>query len=93
MTDNLVSLITVLIMVGGFYLSTRSTSFNELKSLYENIRKDFEDYKETSEKKEVEYEHKVDNLLKENNRFKKYIARLIAQIERIGETPEKMDEE
>ena len=86
------SLLVAIVGVGGFLLSMRSTSFNELKELYKGVREDFDKYKQESEKKEAEYEQKVDDLVRLNERFRRYIDRLIKQLEKNGITPEKMEE-
>jgi hypothetical protein len=91
-TAEFTQLLIALVAVGGFILSMRSTSYTELKGLYSDIRRDFEDYKKQSEKKETEYEQKVDELATLNEKFRRYIDRLIRQLEKNGITPEKMDD-
>jgi len=85
-------IITAIILVGGFFLSMRSTSFTELKTLYEKLKQDFEDYREESRAKEDEYKRQIDDLESTVDKFKKYISRLIRQLEKNGITPEKFEE-
>lgn len=86
-------IITAFILVGGFFLSMRSTSFNELKLLYENLKKDFEDYKEESKAQEDKYMKQIEELESAVEKFKRYISRLIKQLEQNGIAPEKLEEE
>jgi len=93
-------LITVLVALGGFFLSMRSTSYAELKGLFDTLRTDFDKYKIQTEAKEAKYEKKIeemqneiDTLTKQGDNYKRYITRLIAQLERAQIIPVKMDED
>jgi len=94
------ALLIAIVGLGGFFLSMRSTSFTELKSLHEGLKNDFDKYKKESEEKEdkaerqrEEMENEIKALTRQADNFKRYIAKLIAQIERLGQVPEKMDPE
>ena len=86
-------LLTAITIAGGFFLSMKSTSFNELRTLYDAMRREFDEYKKDSAAKENEYEKKVDNLIRQNERFKKYISVLIRQLEKNNITPDSMSDE
>ena len=84
-------LLTALVMAGGFFLSMRSTSYNELKILYESLKNDFDEYKEESKDRRNEMEQEIKTLTSQNEMFKRYISKLIAHLEKVGEIPDKMD--
>lgn len=122
--DGIATLLIALVGMGGFFLSMRSTSYSELKALFEQLKKDFAEYKDTSRKEFAEYraeaEAKADkdakhillleesndakdklidelreinsNVINQNDNFKRYIIRLIRQLETAQIIPEKMDE-
>lgn len=122
--DGMATLIIALVGMGGFFLSMRSTSYSELKTLFEQLKKDFADYKEASKKEFAEYkteaearaardeahisllqasndakDRQIDELqdtnrmvINENDNFKRYIVRLIRQLEAAQIIPEKMDD-
>jgi chromosome segregation ATPase len=84
----------VFVAVGTFLLSFRSTSFTELKTLFTEIKAQLTE----AEEKIKDYEKRVEVLqaaleaaIRQNDNFKRYIARLIAQLEANDIIPEKMD--
>lgn len=122
--DGIATLIIALVGMGGFFLSMRSTSYTELKALFEQLKKDFADYKETSKKDFAEYKKEAEErvlrdekhiallqasndakdkqieeledinrtVVNQNDNFKRYIVRLIRQLEAAKIVPEKMDD-
>lgn len=123
--DGIATLLIALVGMGGFFLSMRSTSYSELKALFEQLKKDFAEYKDTSRKEFAEYraeaeakaerdkkhidllqktneekEKQIEQLedmnkalANQNDSFKRYIIRLIRQLETAQIIPEKMDYE
>jgi len=103
--------ITGLATLIAVIISLRSTSYTELKGLYDSIRNDFDNFKEASKKREDAYEVEIKSLkdegqrkdgrieklqeemeaqVRQNDNFKRYIARLINQLEKAQIVPEKM---
>jgi hypothetical protein len=88
--------IAIIIAASGtllsIFLSLRSTSYTELKGLYEILRKDFDALKAERKLDEEKYEFQIACLEKRIKSFEKYITKLIKQLEAAGVAPEKMDE-
>lgn len=92
--------LTALAALVAIAISFRTSSHTELRSLYDSLRTDFDKYKKDSEAKEEKYEKKIedmqteiDALTKQGDNYKRYITRLIAQLERAQIVPVKMDAE
>ncbi len=97
---DIAQIITALVLLGGFFLSMRSTSYNELKGLFDSLKKDFDEYKRESKDREKEYEDKIEamekdltTMTRQNANFKRYIAKLIAQLEAAKIIPEPMQDD
>ena len=91
--------ITALAAIIARAISFRTASHTELRSLFDTLRNDFDKYKKDSQDREDRYEKQIDDMEKEitaltrqNENFKRYIARLITQLEKAGILPEKMDD-
>lgn len=82
-------IITAFVLLGGFILSARSTSYNELKGLFDSLKKDSEE----REKKMDTMEMEIKTLTRQNISFKRYISKLIAQLEEAKITPAVMEED
>jgi len=117
------NIIIALVAIGTFWLSARSTSYTELKALFDTLKDDFKKYKKESEEEFVKYKTERDLekerlekhiiMLQENNEkkdkeiealedinktlinqgdnYKRYITRLIRQLENAQIIPEKFD--
>lgn len=92
--------LTALAALVAIAISFRTSSHTELRSLYDSLRTDFDKYKKDSEAKEEKYEKKIeemqteiDALTKHGDNYKRYITRLIAQLEWAQIVPVKMDAE
>lgn len=91
--------ITALAAIIAIAISFRTASHTELRSLFDTLRLDFDRYKKESQEREDKYEKQIDDMEKEitaltrqNENFKRYIARLINQLEKAGILPEKMED-
>lgn len=117
------NLIIAIVAIGTFWLSARSTSYTELKGLFEALKEDFKKYKqereeefdkykadrdlekerlekhiemlqESNEKKDREIEALEDinkTLINQGDNYKRYITRLIRQLENAQIIPEKFE--
>lgn len=106
------NIIIALVAIGTFWLSARSTSYTELKALFDTLKEDFKTYKkesdiekdrlekhiemlqESNEKKDKEIEALEDinkTLINQGDNYKRYITRLIRQLENAQIIPEKFD--
>jgi hypothetical protein len=86
------SFLIAIVTIGSFFLAIRSTSYNELRGLYDALKDDFEEYKEDSKKSRADMESEIKMLTRQNTAFKKYIDRLIEQLEGAKIVPVKMEE-
>jgi TolA-binding protein len=83
--------ITALAALIAIAISFRSASFTELRGLFETLKGDFEKYKKEASDKEKEYEAKILSLERQIDNYERYIARLIAQLQRANIVPETME--
>lgn len=96
MTAEYLTAIAVLI---GIAISFRTASHTELRSLFDALRGDFDKYKREAQDRENKYEVKIEameqeinSLMRQNENYKRYITRLIAQLEKASIIPVSMDE-
>lgn len=83
----------------GVAISFRTASHTELRNLFDTLRGDFDKYKRESQDRETRYEQKIDameteinSLMRQNENYKRYITRLIAQLEKASIIPVSMDD-
>lgn len=106
------NIIIALVAIGTFWLSARSTSYTELKGLFDTLKTEFNAYKTESdmEKKQLEKQIKIleesnekkdleiaaledinKTLINQGDNYKRYITRLIRQLETARIIPEKFE--
>lgn len=88
--------LTALAAIIAIAISFRTSSHTELRSLYDSLRADFkqaQDREERYEKRIEELEKEVQALTRQADNYKRYITRLIAQLEQAQIVPVKMDSE
>ncbi len=84
--------LTAIAVVIGIAISFRTASHTELRSLFDTLRSDFDKYKKEAQDKEREMEKEIKTLTVQNENYKRYITRLIAQLEKASIIPVSMDE-
>lgn len=84
--------LTAIAVVIGIAISFRTASHTELRSLFDTLRSDFDKYKKEAQDKEREMEKEIKTLTVQNENYKRYITRLIAQLENASIIPVSMDE-
>ena len=84
--------LTAIAVVIGIAISFRTASHTELRSLFDTLRSDFDKYKKEAQDKEREMEKEIKTLTLQNENYKRYITRLIAQLEKASIIPVSMDE-
>ncbi len=84
--------LTAIAVVIGIAISFRTASHTELRSLFDTLRSDFDKYKKEAQDKEKEMEKEIKTLTVQNENYKRYITRLIAQLEKASIIPVSMDE-
>ena len=84
--------LTAIAVVIGIAISFRTASHTELRSLFDTLRSDFDKYKKEAQDKEREMEKEIKTLTVQNENYKRYITRLIAQVEKASIIPVSMDE-
>ena len=84
--------LTAIAVVIGIAISFRTASHTELRSLFDTLRSDFDKYKKEAQDKEREMEKEIKTLTVQNENYKRYITRLIAQLEKASIIPVSIDE-
>jgi Na+/phosphate symporter len=79
--------ITALAALVAIAISFRSSSFTELRGLFDALKKDFEEYKKEASTKEKEYELKIERLERQIDNYERWITKAIDQIRKAGLTP------
>ena len=82
MTPEFITALAALIAIA---ISFRTASHTELRSLFDTLRLDFDRYKKESQEREDKYEKQIEGMEKEitaltrqNENFKRYIARPVS---------------
>lgn len=79
--------ITALAALVAIAISFRSSSFTELRGLFDALKKDFEDYKDDAREREKQYEEKIARLERQVDNYERWITAALEQFRRAGITP------
>ena len=91
----LVLLITAIVTVGGFLLQMRVTSFTQVTKINDVLSARIDRLEKSNDDKDKRIEsleNELETQVRQNDNFKRYIARLIAQLQRANIVPEIMDD-
>jgi uncharacterized protein Yka (UPF0111/DUF47 family) len=84
--------ITALAALIAIAISFRSSSFTELRSMLDVLKKDFEDYKKEASAKEKEYEMKIERLERQIDNYERWITSAIDLFRKSGINPPPLTE-
>jgi hypothetical protein len=88
-------LITGAVLLGSYILQIRTTSFSQFVKMNEILAGRIEDLEKSNKNKDIEIEalqEKLEASIRQNDNFKRYIARLINQLQNANIIPEKMED-
>jgi hypothetical protein len=87
-------LITGAVLLGSYILQIRTTSFSQFVKMNEILAGRIEDLEKSNKNKDIEIEalqEKLEASIRQNDSFKRYIARLINQLQKADIVPEAME--